>query len=450
MVAPGDHQGDAAVQRADPGVDEVVRRAVARLIHQEGLGDDRQRLGLPLEGGGHGEPGLGIQHQLLLIDVGDVHLVGGGPPADAGVAAEDDPRDAGEGDAERVHRRPAAARNAELGLVEDAGIAQGKMGIVGEDRPSGVGDLAARHPPVAAAPALPPLERLAEQGDLGRLLAIAGRQRRRAGREQEAPRRRLDRPLIPSRGAAGPARRLGGRERVRGVERRGAEDVLEEQDGAVEGGRRARGLEGGEGGGEIDVTEIEREAEGEPFGDGEAVHRGPGVDARPGQLEGRVLRWERIRRIEDVAVDAAGIGIEPDLGLPGHHGERRLGGPAQPEGAELDVRIEPCLAHQLGEGAAEGMSQHVHLEEPVAGMGPAEGIEHVAVGRSEDMGDVEAVPENAHRGQDAGLVHGLCGTGWRRGGQSRREQQGEGQGGERGGQGSPHGYSFLQSQLKDS
>src|SRR5205823_9583522 len=135
----------------------------------------------------------------------------------------------------------------------------------------------ARHPPVAAASALPPFERLAEQGDLRRLRATTGRQRRRARREQEAPGLRLDRPLVASRRAAGPTRGLGGRERVGGIERRGAVDVLEEQDGAVEGGRRARGLEGGEGGSEVDVAEVEREAEGEPLGDDEAVDGGPGV-----------------------------------------------------------------------------------------------------------------------------------------------------------------------------
>src|SRR5438094_661426 len=83
------------------------------------------------------------------------------------------------------------------------------------------------------------------------------------------------------------------------------------------GGGGARGMEGGEGGGEVDVAEVEREAEGEPLADDQAVDGGPGVDAGAGQLEGRVLRGEGVGRIEDVAVDAAGIGVEPDPGLLG-------------------------------------------------------------------------------------------------------------------------------------
>ena len=65
--------------------------------------------GFPSKTVATGRPLAGIEHQLLLIDVGDVHRVGGGAPADPGVAAKDDGGNAWKGDAEGVHRRPAAA-----------------------------------------------------------------------------------------------------------------------------------------------------------------------------------------------------------------------------------------------------------------------------------------------------------------------------------------------------
>ena len=218
VVAPRHHQRQAAVERTDLGVHEVVGDPVPHLVDEIGLGDQHQRLGLPLESRGHGHAGSRVERQPLLIDVGDVHRVGGGAPADPRVAAEHDAGHAGEGDAEGVHRRPAVAVGAgdhtEVRLVERARVAEGEVGVVGEDRPAGVGDLAARHPPVAAAPALPPLQRVAEQGDLRGLGAVAGRERRRArgedlGESLPLVRRPRDRPCRRSswRGASGWDRR---------------------------------------------------------------------------------------------------------------------------------------------------------------------------------------------------------------------------------------------------
>src|SRR4029077_19654781 len=96
-------------------------RAVPHLVDEIGLGDQLEGLQLAVEDRGGGEAGAGIEHQALLVDVGDVHRVGGRSPADAEVAAEDDAGDAGEGDPPGVHRRPAGAGGAARRLVGGGG-----------------------------------------------------------------------------------------------------------------------------------------------------------------------------------------------------------------------------------------------------------------------------------------------------------------------------------------
>lgn len=87
-----------------------------------------------------------------------------------------------------------------------------------------------------------------------------------------------------------------------------------------------------------------------------------------------------------------------------------LGGAPQAHGAELDVRSQGILPHQLGQGAAEGAAQQIHLKEAVLGVDPAQGEQRVAVVLRENVRDVVDVAahvdgiEEPRRLQGAGQV----------------------------------------------
>ena len=114
----------------------------------------------------------GIRNDLLLEDVGHVHVVGGGTPGNEAVVAEDDERRTGQARADDVQ-----VGCHQMNLVEESRQRQRQVRIVGQQGPAGRALLAADHPFVAAAVPFTRRHGPAQHGDAADLVEIAAGER---------------------------------------------------------------------------------------------------------------------------------------------------------------------------------------------------------------------------------------------------------------------------------
>ncbi len=262
-------------------------------------------------------------------------------PGDALVVTDDDGRHPRQADA----RRPQAGR-LQVGLVPDAGDAQGQVGVVGQQRPAG-GRLGAVHDPVVAGAA--PGHGQGQLPELGQDV----------------------RPHPPRRGAGRQHQGLvGGIEGLQFGQHLGAEAFQEP-------------------GAQHLPVPVAREGPGHEAPDGQRVGHLPGLGAVAEQqaLQG----WAATRQ---PGVHAGGEGLQrlPHLRLQTVHVAPRH--PADSHPPHQAVVFQGGLPQHLGQGARGQPPVEVQLPEAVLGLDVAQGEEEVPQVAGVDVGDAPAVAQD--------------------------------------------------------
>ncbi len=319
----------------------------------------------------------------LDVEVGGVGPQVGEAPGDVGVVADDHAGHAGEAEARDVERAVLADLTAvQADLDPDAGQGDPEVRVVGQDRRTAHGVLAADHPAVAAD-----------------AVAVAEQRGHLADDPIDAGQRLLH--LRPERR---PLRQPGaGRGGVLLEDLVDDRALVDDRRVVVEGVRReqlARAL-GSHGAdrpcpGDL-VLEVALEVPRHRLEPGDRVDGGPGLGrvVEPGEVEDRVLERDlRQATVLEVGVDALGIGVEQVAGGRVEEGQLLLGDLPPPERPYDAVGLERVLTEELGQPARRRVPSYVHLEEALLRVHEALGQRQVVHRVGVDLGDALLVAEH--------------------------------------------------------
>ena len=322
---------------------------------------------------------------------GEVHVIDHAvrePPRDVAVVTDDDARDAGKGEADRVVVRGIGVQD---GQVPDGGGPEGKVHVVGEDRGAGRRAPTGDHPRVRCGSRRHRLQNV--QGlpagtgvDRGPGDFFRGRQRFTAFRRR-----------CPNAG-----RQLDGT-----IEDRGAPRWIRQgKQGRLPGLQVTPGPEAGQVPSEVGEVQVHDHPDGQ---------RGDGIPGLRPEAEQRELGGERLVNVVEAGVHPGRVGLQPLQLLRLEARTGPFGGPPQVEGPQEAVRLDEVLPEQLGQSSRRHPPEELHLPHAIGGVQVAEGAQKVAGRARPHVRDAEGIRHDFHGLAEAVDPHRSPIAGGRRG-----------------------------------